>query len=144
MGSGSDGVLELSVRINECQYTINNWDTPRLWELTWGWSTTRFYLPVPDRVTHWDRGKIAAISQTTFSNVFSWMKMYEFRFRFLKNMFLRFELTTFPHWFRWWFGANQLTSHYLNQWWLVYWRTHASFGFNYWTLVIQMPGCPKG
>ena len=26
--------------------------------------------------------------------------------------------------------ADQATSHYLNQWWLVYWRIHASLGLN--------------
>ena len=33
-------------------------------------------------LTYWGRDKMAAISQTTFSNAFSWMKMYEFRLRF--------------------------------------------------------------
>ena len=32
--------------------------------------------------THWGREKFATISQTTFSNAFSGMKMYEFRLRF--------------------------------------------------------------
>ena len=27
-------------------------------------------------------------------------------------------------------GADQATSHYLNQWWLVYWRIYASLGLN--------------
>ena len=27
-------------------------------------------------------------------------------------------------------GAGQATSHYLNQWWLVYWRIYASLGLN--------------
>ena len=26
--------------------------------------------------------------------------------------------------------ANQATSHYLNQWWLFYWRIYASLGLN--------------
>ena len=34
-----------------------------------------------------------AISQTTFSNVFSWMKMYEYRLKFHWNLFLRVQLT---------------------------------------------------
>ena len=51
-------------------------------------------------LTHWGRGKIAAISQTTFSNVFSWIKTNEFRLRFHWNLFLGFELTIFQHWFR--------------------------------------------
>ena len=52
------------------------------------------------QLTHWGRGKMAAIFQTTFSNAFSWMKMYEFRLRFHWSLFLRFELTIFHHWFR--------------------------------------------
>ena len=30
------------------------------------------------------------------------------------------QLTTYQHWFRWWLGAGQATSHCLNQWWLHY------------------------
>ena len=33
-------------------------------------------------LTHLPLDKMAAISQTTFSNAFSWMKMLEFRFSF--------------------------------------------------------------
>ena len=47
-------------------------------------------------LTHWGRDKMDAISQTTFSNAFSWMKIYQFRFRF----HWRIQLTTFQHWFR--------------------------------------------
>ena len=71
-----------------------------------------------------------AISQTTFSNAFSWMKMFEFRLKFHWRLFLRFQITIFQHWFRYWLGAVQATSHYLNQWWLVYWRIYASPGLN--------------
>ena len=71
-----------------------------------------------------------AISQTTFSNAFSWMKMFEFRLKFHWRLFLRFQITIFQHWFRYWLGAVQATSHYLNQWWLVYWRIYASLGLN--------------
>ena len=67
-----------------------------------------------------------AISQTTFSNAFSWMKMFEFRLK----LFPRVQLTIFHHWFRSWLGAVQATSHYLNQWWLVYRRIFASLGLN--------------
>ena len=31
-----------------------------------------------DELTHWGRDEIDAISQTTFSNAFSWMKVYKF------------------------------------------------------------------
>ena len=55
-------------------------------------------------LTHWGRDKttaicndvshwLGAIPQTTFSNAFSWMTMFEFRLRFHWNLFLRFELT---------------------------------------------------
>ena len=71
-----------------------------------------------------------AILQTTFSNAFSWMKMFEFRLKFHWSLFLRFQSTIFQHWFRYWLGAVQATSHYLNQWWLVYWRVYASLGLN--------------
>ena len=49
---------------------------------------------------HWGRDKMAAISQTTFPNAFSWMKMYGFRLRFHCSLFQRFELTILQHWFR--------------------------------------------
>ena len=76
-----------------------------------------------------------AISQTTFSNAFSWMKMFKFQLKFHWSLFLRFQLTIFQHWFRYWLGAVQATSHYLNQWWLVYWRIYASLGLNELTLL---------
>ena len=49
--------------------------------------------------TYLDQDKIAVISQTTFSNAFSWMKMYEFRWSFHISLFLRFEWTISQHWF---------------------------------------------
>ena len=51
-------------------------------------------------LTHWGQDKIAAVSQTTFSNAFSWMKMVEFRLKFHWNLFLRVLWTIFQHWFR--------------------------------------------
>ena len=48
-------------------------------------------------LTHWGRDKMDTISQTTFSNVFSWMKMYEFRLRFHWNLFLEVQLKVFQH-----------------------------------------------
>ena len=56
--------------------------------------------------------------------------MNEFCLGFHWIMFLRFELTIFQHWFRQWLGADQATSHYLNQGWLVYLRRYASLGLN--------------
>ena len=69
---------------------------------------------------------MVAIFQTTSSNAFSWIKMYEFRLRFHWSLFLRFQLTISQHWFWNWLGTYQVTSHYLNQWWLVYQRIYAS------------------
>ena len=51
-------------------------------------------------LTHWSRDKMDAISQTTFSNAFSWMKMFEYRLRFHWSLFLRVQLTISKHWFR--------------------------------------------
>ena len=48
-------------------------------------------------VTHWGRGKMAAIFQTAFSNAFSWMKMFEFRLKFHWSLFLKVQLTIFQH-----------------------------------------------
>ena len=51
-------------------------------------------------ITRWDRHKIATIFKMTFSNTFSEMKMYEFRFKFHRSLFLKFQLTIFQHWSR--------------------------------------------
>ena len=59
-------------------------------------------------LTHWGRDKMAAISQTTLSNAFSWLKMLEFRFKFQWSLFIRIKLTIFQHWFRWWLGADHV------------------------------------
>ena len=85
--------------------------------------------------SHWSRDQIDAILQTTFSNVFSWMKLYWFRLKIHWSLFPRAQLTIFQHWFRQWLGADQATSHYLNQWWSFYWRTDASLGLNAETLT---------
>ena len=42
-------------------------------------------------LTHWDRYQMTAISQTTHSNLFSVMKMLQFRLKFQWNLFLRFN-----------------------------------------------------
>ena len=88
------------------------------------------YLSHTMLLTHWSRDKIAAFFQTTFSSAFSCMKMLEFRLKFHWSLFLRVQLTIVRHWFRWWLGTYQATSHYLKQWWLDYWRIYASLGLN--------------
>ena len=85
----------------------------------------------PDSIiSHWGWDKMAAISQTILSIAFSWIKMLEFRLNFHWSLFLRVQLTICQHWFRDWLGAVQVTCHYLNQWWLVYWSIYASLGLN--------------
>ena len=76
----------------------------------------------PNELTHWGWDKMAAFSQTTLPDAFSWMKMLQFQLKFHWSFFLRVQLTKFQHWFRQWLGADQATSHYLSQWWLDYWR----------------------
>ena len=56
--------------------------------------------------------------------------MFEFRLKFHWSLFPRVQLTIFHHWFRWWLGADQATSHYLNQCWFDYRRICASLGLN--------------
>ena len=50
------------------------------------------------------------------------------------NISLKFvpcgPIPIFQHWFGWWLGADQVIIHYLNQWWLVYWRIHPSLSLN--------------
>ena len=64
---------------------------------------------------------MVAIFQTTFSNTFSWKKTYKFWLELHWSVFVRVQLTIFQHWFRWWVSADQVTSHFLNLWWLNYW-----------------------
>ena len=39
-------------------------------------------------------------------------------FNFQWSLFSRVELTISHHWYRYWPDAEQMTSHYLNQWWI--------------------------
>ena len=47
-------------------------------------------------LTHLPMDKMAAVSQTIFSDAFSWMKIFVFRLKFLCSLLLRVQL----HWFR--------------------------------------------
>ena len=46
------------------------------------------------------------------------------------NLILWFKWTIFQYRFRKWLGADQARSHFLNQWWLIYWSIYASLGPN--------------
>ena len=54
------------------------------------------------------------------------MKISKFRKRFHWGLLPRVQLTISQHWSRKWLGADQATSHHLNQRWLVYWCIYAS------------------
>ena len=58
-------------------------------------------------LTHWGRDEMDNISPTTLQNVFSSMKMFEFRLKYRFSLFLSVQLTIFQHWFRLWLGAVQ-------------------------------------
>ena len=58
------------------------------------------HLSRAKELTQWGREKMAAIFQTTFSDAFSSMKMNDIGLKFHWNLFLRFQLTKFQHWFR--------------------------------------------
>ena len=51
-------------------------------------------------LTHWGWNKMADILQTPFWNVFSWVKMFDFRLKFHWMLLLRVQLTISQHWFR--------------------------------------------
>ena len=99
------------------------------YQQSWDWLRliNRSLSSTAKGLTHWGRGKVAAILQRTFSNAFSWMKMYKFYLTFHWSLF---QLTTIQHWFRKWLGTGQATSHYLNQSWLVYWHIYVSLGLS--------------
>ena len=61
--------------------------------------------------------KMAAISQTTVSNAFCWIKLYEFRFNFHWSLLIKGQLTIFQHWFRKCLGSDQVPNHYMSQRW---------------------------
>ena len=69
--------------------------------------------------------QMASIFHTAYSNAFSSMKMHRLRLKYHWMLVPLVELTISQHWLRWWLEAGQATSHYLNQWWLVYWRIDA-------------------
>ena len=55
---------------------------------------------VPLVLTQWGWDKVAAISQTTSSNAFSWMKIIVYWFEFNWNLYPRVQLTICNNWFR--------------------------------------------
>ena len=84
-------------------------------------------------VTHWGRNQIDAISQTPFSNKFSWMKIYEFRLKFHWSLFpslfsrppLVNDKSTLIHVMAW---CRLASSHYMSQCWP---RPLSPYGFTW-------------
>ena len=57
-------------------------------------------------LTHLPLDKMGAISQTIFSDAFSWMNGFLFWSEFHWTLFLKVQLTITQHWFRSWHGAK--------------------------------------
>ena len=115
-------ILSISSLMSQCQRNSANANQRQ--------ASQNLFQNIYPHLTLWDRDKMAAIFQKTFSTPFSWMKKFEFRLKCHWNLFLRVQLTIFQHWFRYWLGADYATSHYLNQWLLDYRHIYASIGLN--------------
>ena len=92
-----------AVHIMSCQKFLQHWlPFPSWWCFPWLYLMAVHLSCIYDGscLTHWGRDKMATIFQTTISNAFSWMKMYEFWLIFHWSLFLRVQLTFFQHWFR--------------------------------------------
>ena len=61
-------------------------------------------------LTHLSLDKMSAVSQTIFSDAFSWMKIFVFWLRFHWILFLMVQLTIAQHWFRYWLAPNRRQS----------------------------------
>ena len=66
---------------------------------------------------------MATIFHMTFPNAFSWMKMYEFRFKISLKFLPKDPIKSTP-------TLVQIMA--WCQWWLIYWRIYASLGLNEW------------
>ena len=89
-----------------------------------------FCGPSTLELTHRGREKVAAISETIFSNAFSWNCEMKMKIQFHWTLFSMVQLTINQCWFSSWLGTDQATSHDMNQWWLVVWRINVSFSLS--------------
>ena len=84
---------------------LDLWICPKMPVASHADSNITWWLPVGllpwlvSLLAHWGLDKMAAFSQTTSLNAFSWIEIYECRIKFHWNLFLR-DLTIFQHWFR--------------------------------------------
>ena len=87
------------MQINNC--SDDGLPPNRRWPKNWWARSCHIYAStIFSGLTHWGQGQMAAIFQTTFSNAFPWMKLYEFRLKFHWILFPGVQLTIFQHWFR--------------------------------------------
>ena len=60
-------------------------------------------------------------------DIFKWIFLNE-NIWIAMNISMKFDpnspFNLFQHWFRSWLGTDQATSHYLKQWWVVYWHIY--------------------
>ena len=68
-------------------------------------------------LTHWGRDKMTVTSQTTLSNTFSWMEMWDFQLKFHWSLFLRVQLTALVQITAWhWPGDNPISKPMMVVW----------------------------
>ena len=79
-----------------------------------GWQYIILQLQV--HLMYWGLNKMANILETHFSNAFFLNFFFSFDSNFT-GLFPKAQLTVDKHWFRYWLGNEQVTSHYLNQQW---------------------------
>ena len=74
------------------------------------------------------RQNVRHFTDDTLKRIF--LNEFEFRLKCHWSSFTRVQLAVLQHWFRYWLGADQAPSHYLNHWWLDHRRIYASLGLN--------------
>ena len=101
--SGSMNKVPEMLNLNSMAHGSFKWNFRqvifKLISMTDGWGVSS-EISLIRMFTHWGRDKMAAASQTTLSNAFSWMKVLEFLLRFHWSLFRRVQLTIIQHWFR--------------------------------------------
>ena len=90
------------------------------WEKTVSLSLPlHFTTNCPHNLQHFQGGGLTLlqICRRCFQMFFLWIKNFVFWLKFHRSMFRRVQLTKSQHWFRYWLGPEQTTSHCLNQCW---------------------------
>ena len=81
-----------TVTIHTCLHSTAIYISRQL-SLEWHHTLKKLYIKeLTDTLTHLSLDQMAAISQTIFSDAFSWMKSFVFRFKFHWSLFLRVQL----------------------------------------------------